>query len=89
MKLTSIVDPAGWHNRQIYISRIKRPEWSRILDMGHQSPIWDLVQVYDIDVNAGVALTAKQFKSKCLERTKSAFVENWHSDTQYTSTESL
>ena len=31
-------------------------------------------------MNASVALTAKQFKSLCLERTKHVFVENWHTD---------
>ena len=41
---------------------------------------YDLAQVYDIDMNASVALTAKQFKSLCSERTKNAFVENWHTD---------
>ena len=41
---------------------------------------YDLAQVYDIDMNASVALTAKQFKSLCSERTNYVFVENWHTD---------
>ena len=41
---------------------------------------YDLALVYDIDMNASVALTAKQFKSLCSERTKTVFVENWHTD---------
>ena len=41
---------------------------------------YDLAQVYDIDMNGSVALTAKQFKSLCSERTKYVFVENWHTD---------
>ena len=36
------------------------------------------VKNLDIDMNASVALTAKQFKSLCSERTKYVFVENWH-----------
>ena len=43
---------------------------------GHGFMTWvtrayELAQIYDIDVNACVALTAKQFKSLCTERTKS------------------
>ena len=41
---------------------------------------YDLAQVYDIAMNASVALTAKQFKSLSSERTKYVFVENWHTD---------
>ena len=41
---------------------------------------YDLAQVYDIDMNASVALTAKQFKPLCSEPTKYVFVQNWHTD---------
>ena len=52
---------------------------------GHGFSTWvtkayDLAQVDDIDMSASVALTAKQFKSLCSERTKYVFVENWHID---------
>ena len=50
---------------------------------GHGFTTWvtkayDLAQIYDIDMNACAALTAKQFKSLCTERTKSVIFENWH-----------
>ena len=52
---------------------------------GHGFTTWvtkasDLVQIYDIDMNACAALTAKQFKSLCTERTKSVFAETWHTE---------
>ena len=36
---------------------------------------YDLAQAYDIDMNACLAVTAKQFKSLCSERTKYVFVD--------------
>ena len=39
---------------------------------------YDLAQTYNIDMSACAVLTARQFKSLCTERTKSVFVENWH-----------
>ena len=52
---------------------------------GHGFTTWvtkayDLVEIYDIDMNASAASTAKQFKSLCTESTKSLFVENWHTE---------
>ena len=41
---------------------------------------YDLAQTYNIDMSACAVLTAKQFKSRCTERTKSVFVENWQTE---------
>ena len=41
---------------------------------------YDLAQTYNIDMSACAVLTEKQFKSLSTERTKSVFVENWHTE---------
>ena len=41
---------------------------------------YDLAQTYNIDMSACAVIIAKQFKSLCTERTKSVFVENWHTE---------